>query len=324
MSKAGRWCRGAIAVLLLAQAWPAAAAAPVRRDDRELYRAVVERVRAGEGYYTVAAAEQRARNYPLRPALAMRPPTLAWALALLPSTIARVAMLWAGLFAVLVCWRNALNDRPKWEALLLSLLALAGFFGAFFPKSVYLHEQWSSALVLAALAAHRRPALMVALAFAAVLVRETAIAWLGAIVLVALWQRDVRKAVLAGGAVVLAAGLWLLHAQEVAAVGRAGDLASQGWVRFHGLPMAIDALRRNLLLYPLPGWLMLGAAAASLGAMLRWGGEAERIAAVGCTGFLLALTVLGRSDNAYWGFMVAPFVLLGLPLLARQVVLLRR
>ena len=52
--------------------------------------------------------------------------------------------------------------------------------------------------------------------------------------------------------------------------------------------------------------------------MLRWGREFERIAAIGSTGFLAALTVFGRPDNGYWGFMAAPFVLLGLPLLLRE------
>src|SRR5947209_2322229 len=36
--------------------------------DVELYKAVVARVRAGEGYYDAAGAELRARAYPLRPA----------------------------------------------------------------------------------------------------------------------------------------------------------------------------------------------------------------------------------------------------------------
>lgn len=318
------WLRLLLAVfMLLGLAASQTAHAAVEPDDRDLYRTITERVSAGEGYYATAAAEQRAHGYPVRPALAMRPPTLAWFLALMPGHLARLAAFYALLLATLVCWRNALaRHRPR-IALAMVVLALAGLFGAMFPKAAYLHEQWSVLLVMLSLAAHRRAVLMVALALLAVLVRETALAWLAAIVVVALWKRDARTATLGTAAIALAAGLWLLHARHVAAVGLPGDLASQGWVRFHGLGMVTEALARNLVLFILPGWLSLALAAASLAAMLRWGGDIERIAAVGTAGFLLAMTVLGRSDSGYWGFMVAPFALLGLPLLVARLPLRR-
>lgn len=286
--------------------------------DQELYRTVVERVRAGEGFYPATIAAQRERDYPVRPALAVRPPTLAYGLALLPSSAARTAALIALLFGALVALRQTLSDRTPAEALATVALALAGLFGTLFPDNVYLHEQWSSLLVLLALCAHRRPWLMVLLMAAAVLVRETALAWLAAIVLVALWRRDAKLAGMALAAIAMAGALWLWHASLVAAQVNAADLTSPGWVGLQGVPLVIDALRRNLALVALPGWLILGMVAASIAAMVRWGTDWERIAAVGSTGFLCALTVFGRPDNGYWGFMAAPFVLLGLPLIVQQ------
>lgn len=314
--------RTLLALLALVSAGMASAqgARPADQDDDlELYRHIVERVRAGDNYYRAAATEQRRHGYPVRPALAMRPPTLAVVQALLPGTPMRAGLLWAVIFAVLVAWRNAFADRSRWETLAQVTLIAAGLFGAFFVRSAYLHEMWSSVLVLAALTAQRRPWAMVALALAAVLVRETALAYLGAILLVALWLRDWRKAGLAGGAIIVAMALWLLHARAVAAVGLPGDLASPGWLGFNGIGMIDAALQRNLVLYGLPGRAMLPIALVSLAAMLRWGGEAERVAALGSGGFLVALTVLGRPDNAYWGFMIAPFVLLGLPVAGRRL-----
>jgi hypothetical protein len=286
--------------------------------DQELYRTVVERVRAGEGFYPATIAAQRERDYPVRPALAVRPPTLAYGLALLPSSATRTAALIALLFGALIALRQTLSDRPPAEALAMVALALAGLFGALFPDNVYLHEQWSVLLVLLALCAHRKPCLMVLLALAAVLVRETALAWLAAIVLVALWRRDTKLAAMAITAIVAAGALWLFHAHLAAAEVRPGDLTSPGWVSFQGAALVVDALRRNLVLTALPGWLILAVVAASLAAMLRWGGDMERIAAIGSVGFLAALTVFGRPDNGYWGFMAAPFVLLGLPLIVRR------
>ncbi|MGB3166656.1 MAG: hypothetical protein WBA68_07780, partial [Alteraurantiacibacter sp.] len=49
-----------------------------RDTDLLLYRAIAERIAAGENYYAVAVDEQRARNFPVRPGLAVRLPTLAW------------------------------------------------------------------------------------------------------------------------------------------------------------------------------------------------------------------------------------------------------
>lgn len=312
--------RALLLALLACLAVPAMAGAPGRpvQLDQELYRTVVERVRAGENFYPATMAAQRERTYPVQPALAVRPPTMTWWLALFPNTGTRTAALIALQFGALIALRQSMSDRPSAEALGVVALAVAGLFGAFFPDNVYLHEQWSVLLIMLSLAAYRRPWLMVGLALLAVLVRETALAWLAAIVLNGLWQRDWKRAGMAAAAIALAAGLWLIHAQFVAAQVQPGDLTSPGWVRFGGLPLVIDALRRNLVLTGLPGPLVLALVAASLAAMLRWGREMERTAAIGSAGFLAALTVFGRPDNGYWGFMAAPFVLLGLPLLIRE------
>lgn len=316
-----RGWRALLLALVACLAVPLAAKAPDKpvQLDQELYRTVVERVREGENFYPATIGAQRERQYPVQPALAVRPPTMTYGLALLPSTATRTAALIALLFGALIALRQSLADRPPAEALSMVALVVAGLFGAFFPDNVYLHEQWSVLLIMLSLAAHRRAWLMVGLALLAVLVRETALAWLAAIVVYGLCQRDWKRAGLAAGAIALAGGLWLIHAQLVAAQVQPGDLTSPGWIRFGGLPLVIDALRRNLVLTGLPGPLVLALVAASLAAMLRWGRDMERTAAIGSAGFLAALTVFGRPDNGYWGFMAAPFVLLGLPLIVREL-----
>lgn len=312
--------RALLLAFLACLAVPLAGESPAKpvQLDQDLYRTVVERVRGGEGFYPATMAAQRERSYPVQPALAVRPPTMTWLLALLPSTLARTAALIALLFGALIALRQSLAHRPPPEALAVVALAVAGLFGAFFRDNVYLHEQWSVLLIMLSLASQRRPWLSVTLALLAVLVRETALAWLAGMVLYGIWQRDWKRAGMALGAIALAGTLWLIHARLVAAQIVPGDLTSPGWVRFGGLPLVIDALRRNLVLTGLPGPLVLALVAASLAAMLRWGREVERMAAIGAAGFLAALTVFGRPDNGYWGFMAAPFVLLGLPLLVRE------
>src|SRR5690606_27602468 len=48
------------------------------RRDFDLYQAINERIAAGEGYYDAALDEQRARGFPTKPFVTVRPPTLAW------------------------------------------------------------------------------------------------------------------------------------------------------------------------------------------------------------------------------------------------------
>jgi hypothetical protein len=52
------------------------------RADMDLYRAVNERVAAGEDYYRAAAAEHRAFGMPTAPFVTVRTPILAWTSAL--------------------------------------------------------------------------------------------------------------------------------------------------------------------------------------------------------------------------------------------------
>src|SRR3712207_1297255 len=62
------------------------------RTDLALYKAVAGRVGEGESYYSAVTAEQRARNYPLRPVVTVRLPTLAWIIGSLGSESASLLL----------------------------------------------------------------------------------------------------------------------------------------------------------------------------------------------------------------------------------------
>ena len=87
--------RGVLAALLLTFAFcvavtlsPLASSNPQQYlpvpSDVALYRAEVERVHAGEGYYPAAAAELTVRGYPTRSAFNWRTPLPMWLLGKLP------------------------------------------------------------------------------------------------------------------------------------------------------------------------------------------------------------------------------------------------
>ncbi|MFD2579857.1 hypothetical protein ACFSTD_17470 [Novosphingobium colocasiae] len=47
-------------------------------EDIALYKAAIRRIQAGQNYYDFIVPEQRARDYPVNPGLAVRLPTLAY------------------------------------------------------------------------------------------------------------------------------------------------------------------------------------------------------------------------------------------------------
>ena len=83
------WFRaaGALAALLVVLAviaaglrieTSAAPPAPAGNGDLALYARTIERLRHGEPYYPAITSELRANNYPLRPFVTVRLPTLSW------------------------------------------------------------------------------------------------------------------------------------------------------------------------------------------------------------------------------------------------------
>ena len=59
---------------------------PERDEDLAFYDRVIERIEGGENYYDFIVEEQRGRNYPVRPGVAVRLPTLAYVHAWLGET----------------------------------------------------------------------------------------------------------------------------------------------------------------------------------------------------------------------------------------------
>jgi hypothetical protein len=102
-------------------------AAPTdRKTDLTLYNKIIDRIAAGETYYSVAAQEQRAGNYPLRPFIVFRLPTLALAIyrpnrwwpsilaALIAVMIRETALPFALLMGALALWNRSWREALAW------------------------------------------------------------------------------------------------------------------------------------------------------------------------------------------------------------------
>lgn len=291
-------------------------AAPKQRDtDLALYAAIAQRVAAGESYYTAAVDEQRARNFPVRPGLTVRLPTLAHLTALLGEwgMLALALLLLAG---TLVVWHYRLRDEPGGPGQLryILLLVMLGSTIGLKPQYLVVHEVWAGLLVALSLGLHRPGKWGWALlaAAAALAIRELALPFvmlMGALA----FLRGKRVESMAWGVLALVfIGALLLHISHVSQFTNASDPTSPSWLALRGLTGWTSNIVLSSPLYLLPHWL---AAPLALVPLIGWAGWRSEF---GLTGFLLCLgygimfMIAGRDNNFYWALVVMPVWFVGL------------
>lgn len=285
------------------------------RADVRLYETVITRVRAGEPYYPAAAASLRAGQYPLRPFVTFRLPTLAWLEARLPraAAISTVYLLAAG---TLVAWWVRLapafaRSPPRVIAAALVLTAVTRFVQ---PDLIVFHEVWASLLVALSLALRRpgRWGASVALALAAVLVRETAALFVLVMATAALFEGERREAVAWGGVLGILSAALALHAHAVAGVVLPSDPSSQGWVGMHGPGLFVSSVVAATGLSLLPVAVAAGLVALAAFGWSGWrDGMVMRVLGT-VAAYALLIGAAARPDTWYWAMFVAVPLLPGL------------
>jgi hypothetical protein len=295
---------------------PAGLAQPGARlgGDVELYKAIVARMRAGQGYYDAAGAELRARDYPVRPVFNWRQPTYAWLLARLPRPLMGNALLGAlGLAVVLLTyrWLGARGGRTH-PGLAAGLMAIT-MAGALVGNFIYLQEAWAGALIALSvcLFALDRWRLAVAASLAALAFREFALLPCAVGLLLALRRRrwSEASAWVAGLGAYAAFLGW--HFAEVARHLGPHDL-QRGWVAFGGATFLVRTASWSPLLVALPGWAVALVLPLVLLGLVGWtDAVAPRVALV-VFGFLVVFAFVGNPFNDYWGAMYAPLAPFGL------------
>ncbi|MFM9851631.1 MAG: hypothetical protein ACKVOJ_02320 [Sphingomonadaceae bacterium] len=294
-------------------------AAKVDRDpDLTLYRTIITRVAAGQPYYTVVAEEHRRQNYPLRPFITVRLPTLASVTAVVGMTSMKV-MIWLLMAVTLLAWWRKLDgafDVPG-HRMLAILLLISGLSIHTRSDLVVVHDLWAGLLVCLSLALHREdrwlPAILIALL--AVLIREITFPYILLMGASALWRRQKAETASWAAAACLFIAFMIVHAHAVTAVVLPTDTQSQGWTRFGGWTFFTVAVQETTSLRAVPGWFSAILIPLSI---LGWAGWRSL---TGATGFLLIMgyaiifAVLGRPENFYWGMAIAPMFLLGMAFL---------
>ncbi len=310
----------------------AAAAARPRDDDLALYDRVIARISQGENYYVAVADEHRKSDYPLRPGVAVRLPTMAYLdmwlgdrgqgdTRIVPGEVAAALLLLA---AVMWAWWGRLGAEPggaRYQRIGTALI----FMGASLGLNRYyfvLHELWAGMLVALSLGLHRPGRKWLGAVLAAGLalaIREHALPYVMLMAATALWQREWKEnaawlALIAGFFVYLGIHLHLV-AQQV----RPDDVIGPDWLVIRGLSgwLSSIVLSSNLRFLPhfLSGPLVLLMVLGWAG----WKSPLGSTAALLFLGYGLLFMLAGRADNFYWGAVIAPVMFGGLTFLPRAV-----
>ena len=339
------WSRGralalvvGFGLLLLAAVWSAPAApervapsAPASADraprdtDLRLYDRISERVAAGESYYAAATEEQRARNFPVRPGLAVRLPTLALLSASLGNAgmMALAALLGVGVAAA---WWRRLGDEPggagrRLAALLL--LAIGTLLGLK-PQYLALHEVWAGLLLALGGGLHRPGRwhaawLPIALALA---IRELALPFVLLLAAMAMWRRDWRETAAWTALVALFAVGLAWHLDLVGQHLTTADRPSPSWLAFRGLAGWTGNIIEASVLQVLPYQAAAPLALLPLLGWAGWNSPAGRFHALLFAGYGLFFMLAGRAGNFYWALIVVPAWFVGyafLPMALRSL-----
>jgi hypothetical protein len=314
-----------MALLVLACWSPSAGPAPkvrttaAQHSDLQLYRDIISRVHAGEGYYRTTADELRKGNYPLKPFFTFRLPTHATIYAALGER-AMVIIFWLLSAALMAAWwirlRNCL-PRPLLAATLV--LVAGGLGGLLQPQTGLFHESWAAILLALMIALYRPERIWPAVLAggAALMIRELALPMILAMAGLALLEKRWKEAGAWSAVVALFAIYVALHAHWVSQVVLPRDPPSPGWSAMLGLQFALKAISKVTLGIRLPDAV---AAALLILSLFGWAsvraGWALRVAILlGGYGTMLAL--LARTDTFYWALIAAPLSFAGLVFLPK-------
>jgi hypothetical protein len=302
---------------------PAAEKPPRAKGDLALYARIADRMAAGEGYYAAAMDEQRASNYPTKPFVAVRQPTLAWLQTLIGVAGVRylefglvLACLWAAHQALSRVATVSLPER-------LGALMLLVFGGAavLAPRAGLIHELWAGLCLTLALLLYRPerwwPALLAAAA--AIAVRELAVPFVLLWLALALAARRWSEAAGVAALLVLFAAGMTGHYVAVEAGRLASDPASPGWDAMIGFGLPLMALSRLTGLMLLP---VTAAAPLALLPLIGWvgiGGRLGLFALLWSAGTFTMIALFARPDNFYWAQLALPAYGVGLAFAPRAL-----
>jgi hypothetical protein len=289
--------------------------AAIEQSDVAVHDGVVGALRGGERYYPSTARMLRAGGYPLKPFLTFRLPTLPVVLAALPEIVPILLLLLLAAGTAFAWWQRLRVGLARPMPVLGGMLLLAGGMVTLLaPDIAVFPETWAGMLVALSLAVRREDRWVeaVAIATAAMLIRETAGFYAAAMGLLAFAEGRRREALgWAAGLAVLMVVL-MFHAQAVAQVVGPLDPAASEAAGLHGFGFFVRASLTATALHLLPLSLAALLLALALFGWAMWDDPVALRVTVTLAVNAAAIAGFARADSFYWAFLVSPLLLVGL------------
>jgi hypothetical protein len=281
-----------------------------RGCDIALYRAEIDRIRAGDGYYEAAAAELRARGYPTKSVFNWRTPVTMWLIAALPRAEMAKAVLGglAGL-AMLGAFFVMAREGSLGQAAVAVLLLSGAFMYTVLGHAYVMPVLWAGVLVGLSLVCYglERPKLGAALGLAALFARELSGPYCAVAAFLAARERRWREVAIWGAGFAAYAAFFALHVARVRTMQAPGDFAHGGtWLQMGGVAFVIALAQVNAYLIVAPLALSAIYVVAALAGAAAWRSPWGERVGITLALYVALFAVVGYDFNQYWGIVIAP------------------
>jgi hypothetical protein len=279
---------------------------PVGKGDVVLYRTIVDRLRAGDGYYIAVGEELRRGHYPTIPIFNWRTPAHSTMVASLSVPIARrvlQGLAMTGLFLL-----PLVLARQSAVVIVVAILAQMGAVATVMkPDAVLFGEVWAGVLIALSLCAYYAKQWSVAavLGIVAVFMRELAAPYCLACGLLAIASRRRRESIvwIVGGTAYVI--YYAIHATQSWAHQQPGDLRHvESWIRWNGLTFTIATAQMNSWVRFAPHWIV--AAFIVVGLAGSTSTRAPQQVRVSLLTYAALFAVAGQPFDFYWGLVTSP------------------
>ncbi|MEJ2456687.1 MAG: hypothetical protein P8Y58_00490 [Novosphingobium sp.] len=297
-------------------------------EDIALYEAAIDRIAHGENYYDFIVREQRSRDYPVNPGLAVRLPTLAYLDAWL-GPAGQIAAAMALMLGIVAAWWRRFGDEgvsPRVRRLATAMVFVGASLGLnrhYFP----LHELWAGGLIALSFGLHRigvngqdgRWAGAFCAGALALAIREHTLPFVLLMAAAALWYRNWREAAAWSALVALFFAALALHLSLISRDVLPTDPHSAPWLVLRGLPGWLANVVQSSNLRWLPHFLAGPAVILMTFGWLGLKGRGGLFGFLLSAGYGVAFMLAGRWDNFYWGAVIAPAMFAGIVFAPRAV-----
>jgi hypothetical protein len=283
--------------------------------DVALYRAEVDRMQQGQGYYVAADQELRTRGYPTKSVFNWRTPVPVGLVGSLPNpNWGKLLLAVLALGAVVQWFAVQVDELGKATALVGCVLMLGACLPVLLGDLYLMPEVWGGILIAlsAGLLArgHRNAGGVVA--WGALWVRELSALYYLLAMGDAVCQRRWKELPMWCAGIAIYAMGYAVHLQYVQGLIQPDDLAhEQGWFRMGGAAFVVATSQMNCFLLILPQWVSALFLAVALAGFWGWQTPAGRWCATIVAAYVTAFAFVGQEFNQYWGSMFAPLLALG-------------